>query len=166
MCQPIICCYHQQSETVLLGSGDHLNLLVRNGYTDAATISDKWIFGEILVERGPTAINIVSESPVGADIKFKIEDILLKRVDSVDSFLRHVNLFGFHKALCHTLSGEAKKAMEKEHDRIVRLMDKKEGKLSDSEFDQEWLERSIELGQFFIELFQEPSNRADKWYDI
>ena len=95
------------------------------------------------------------------EIKFKVEDVLLKIVSSDSRFLYHVKTHGFHPALLRTLSETTAKKLESAMNK--KFAKAKKSAINEDEYEKQCETISDELADIFIELFKDPSNRADKW---
>jgi len=169
MSQPVIVCYrnaHNQ-RTVLIGSGDHLNLLVDSGYSDAAIKADKWFFGELVVEDGPDAIRVIIDGDdntanLDPDIRFRMEDMLLRQVKDTATIIRHAKRYGFHPNLTRMLNKEHAKGIKDTSDKIVEKV-RGMSLSSQTEYRRVLAKEGLLLVEKWAELFCHPENRIRSW---
>ena len=171
MSQPIIVCYRNvhNSRIVLIGSGDHLNLLVDSGYSDDASLADKWVFGEIVVEDGPKAMRVIAngddDSDINPGVRFKIEDLLWKQIADTESIIRHAKRHGFHPNLARMLLGEHKETIEKESEKILRGVRARRIE-NPIEYRKVLQQEGLLLVEKWAKLFLCPENRIRSWQDL
>ena len=171
MSQPIIVCYRNthNNRTVLIGSGDHLNLLVDSGYSDDASLSDKWVFGEIVVEDGPKAMRVIAngddDSNINPNIRFKIEDLLWKQIEDTNSIIRHAKRHGFHPNLARMLLKEYKETIDNESDKILDGVRARKIK-NPTEYRKVLQQEGLLLVEKWAKLFRCPENRIRVWRDL
>jgi hypothetical protein len=105
---PIICAYHELSNTILTGSGGHINLIKNSGFSDSPRNLDKWYYGEIRnLEDGILFENfhVCSEYTVDEDLKVKMFNTAARTIETAEKLIRHIRRNnGFCESLLNLLN--------------------------------------------------------------